>query len=225
MNRLLTYLILLIVAAGCGGDYRYVKFETSQPEDVNAKKSFKKNIQATYINCNDTNDQLVISDKLILNIISFKFKMHRNEIELDSSISIDLNNDDQLIKVLKEEVGWTSTIIGDTVTSFFQSSDTLFRLSNEHILKRLKGSYFLNYKLAESNWRVKRMDLKKDTLLIGEITPSDTLLQFDFISKTEELNEADSTKKVEYIAKPSKREFKKLLKPNSFEKTKCYYKN
>jgi hypothetical protein len=228
MNRLLPYLILLIVASaitGCGGDTKYVHFESSQPENVRAKKSFKKKIKATYTNYNNANDQLVISDKLIINLISYKFKMHRNEIELDSSISIDINNDDQLIRLLEKEFGWTATLAGDTITSFFQSSDTLFNLSVKHVLKRFKGSYFLNYKLAESDWRVKKMDLKKDSLFIGEITPSDTLLQYKFITKIEELNESDSTKTIEYIAKPSKREFKKLMKPNSFEKTKFYLKN
>ena len=42
--------------------------------------------------------------------------------------------------------------------------------------------------------------------------------------KTEELNETNSTRTIEYITKPSKREFKKLLKENSFKASKCYHK-
>jgi hypothetical protein len=227
VRKLFIILSVFIVASavvGCGDDYRYVKFETSQPENVTPKKAFKKNVQATYTNCYNTNEQLVITDKLIFNTQIIKIKTHRNDFEFDSTVVIDVQNNTQLIEML-EQNGWSVTVTGDTVLSSIQVNDTVFKISQSNVLKRLKGSYFLNYKKAESNWDVKRMDFKKDTLFVGEITPSDTLLQYDFISKIEELDETDSTKTIEYIANPSKREFKKLLKPNSFRKTKCYYKN
>ena len=224
MRKLLIILgTILIVTTGCG-DTEYVRFEESQPINVNPKKAFKKNIQATYTNCNDTNDQLVISNKHILNLQIFKLKTHRNDIEFDSTVVIDVQNNTHLIEVLEQE-GWSITIIGDTIFGSAQHSDTLFQLSNKNVLKRLKGSYFLNYKLGESNWRVKRMNLENDSLFIGEITPSDTLLKYEFITKTEEIDKVDSTKTIKYIARPSKREFKKLLKPNSFKETKCYKRN
>ena len=91
------------------------------------------------------------------------------------------------------------------------------------ILKKFKGSYFLNEKRNEDHWVVKRLDIEKDALLIGKVLPGDTLLRFDFVQKTEELNEKDSTITTEYLLTPNKRNFKKLMQTNSFELTECYY--
>lgn len=102
--------------------------------------------------------------------------------------------------------------------------DTIFQISENGVLKKFKGSSFLNFKKDESFWNVRQLNLIKDTLLIGQISPSDTLLRFDFASKTEDFDESDSTTTTEYLINPSKREFKKLMKSNSFDKCECYYK-
>jgi hypothetical protein len=224
MKKLLTILIVLFTTLGCGGDIQYVRFESPQPENVKSKKSFQKKVRSTYTNCYDPNDHLVITDKLVFTSQLWKLSYHRNDFDIDSSKVIDIQNDSQIIEALEKE-GLSVLIIGDTVYSSILLTDTLFHISEGQVLRKLKGSYFLNTKIDESFWEVQRMDLKKDSLFIGIITPSDTLLRFDFITKSEEIQEEDSVKIVEYLIKPSKKQFKKLLKPSSFEKTQCYCKN
>jgi hypothetical protein len=225
MKNLLLILVILISAFGCGGDIKYVRFESPQPENVNSKKTFQKKIRSTYTNCYNPNEQLIITGKHVVTKQIWKLKAHRNDLDIDSSnVVVDIHNDTQIIEALEKE-GLSVLIKDDTIYSSILLIDTLFYISEKNVLRKLKGSYFLNTKIEGSFWKVRRMELKKDSLFIGTITPSDTLLQFDFISKSEEIQEEDSVRIIEYLIKPSKRQFKKLLKPNSFEKTKCYYKS
>jgi hypothetical protein len=216
------YLILSICLISCA-DYEYVRFETSQPDGVNESKSFNRKIKGEYINCTNSEDKLTITNNMILNSLTLNFKTHRNEIEFDSTLTINRNNDDELRELFVSE-GYKVEINGDTIYAVHTEIDTVFLISQNQVLKEFKGSYFLNFKRDENYWEVNRLNLTKDTLLIGQISPSDTLLRFDFVSKTEEFNDSDSTKTTEYSINPSKKEFKKLMKSNSFEECLCYYK-
>jgi len=212
----------MICLVSCG-DYEYVRFETAQPEGVKESKFFNKKVKGEYINCSNSGDKLIISDELILNSRTFKFKNHRNDLGFDSTIIIDRNIDEELSNLFISE-GYEVEINGDTINASQTDIDTVFRISENQVLKKFKGSYFLNFKEDESFWNVSRLNLTKDTLLIGQISASDTLLRFDFVSKAEEFDDSDSTTITEYSINPSKKEFKKLMKPNSFEKCECYYK-
>ena len=132
-----------------------------------------------------------------------------------------------MIKYLNS-TGGIATIENDTIVYFEKYTDTLFSISKDNILKKSKGSYYLNFKISDIYWRVKKLNLKKDTLLIGEITTGDTLLRFDYARKIEEVSaRTDSgaiTKPREYILTPSKREFKKLVRSDAFETTEKYIK-
>jgi hypothetical protein len=218
------YILFSILLIGCG-DYAsdYVRFKTAQPDGVKTSDSFGRKVKGEYNNYSNPNNRLIISDNLILNAQTVHIKIHRDDLEFDSTISIDKNVDDQLTYFLKSK-GYGIEITNDTINAFQTFFDTLFNISKNQILKKFKGSYFINFKVDENSWKVQRFNLQKDTLLIGQITPSDTLLRFNFIVKNEELNESDSSTINEYFIHSSKKEFKKLLKPNSFEETECYYK-
>lgn len=211
----------MIFFVSCG-DYEYVRFETSQPDGTKESKSFSRKTKGEYISCSNPDDKLIVSDNLILNSRTFKFKSHRNDLEFDSTIIVDRDVDEELSQLFIRE-GYDIEIIGDTINASQINIDTVFQISDNQVLKKFKGSYFLNFKEDESFWNVSRLNLTKDTLLIGQISPSDTLLRFDFVDKHEEFNESDSTTTTEYSINPSKKEFKKLVKPNSFDKCKCYY--
>ncbi len=216
------YLFLTVLLFSCG-DFEYVRFETAQPDGVKESGSFSRRVQGEYINCLSTDDRLKISDKVILNSRTFKFKSHRSDLEFDSTSTVNRESDIELTRLFKSE-GYEIEIRGDSIYASHTDVDTIFQISENQILKKFKSSYFLNFKEHETFWIVKRLNLIKDTLLIGHITPSDTLLQFDFVVKNEDYNESDSTTITEYSINPSKREFKELMKQNSFKEGECYYK-
>lgn len=216
------YIIAVFLSFGCG-DYEYVRFETAQPDGLKASESFNRKVKGEYINCSNPSDKLYIYDKEVIRSRIFSFKSHRNDLEFDSTVTINRNLDYELTKLFNNE-GFEIKIISDTVHATKTETDTIFEISGNQILKKFKGSYFLNYKNYENFWSVKRLDINKDTLLIGQIYPSDSLLQFDFVVKSEKIDETDSTKTIEYAMNPSKKDFKKLMKPNSFDNCECYYK-
>ena len=217
------YILVIFLLTACGGDYEYVRFQTAQPNDEKAQKSFNRKIKGEYLSCSNKNKKIVIEDKLILNYITFEFISHRNDLDFDSINTIDRTNNEALQKFFKEQ-NWNIEIEGDTVKGSVIAIDTLFQISDRQVLKKFKGSYFLNTKDDENYWKVHRLDLTKDSLFIGHITPSDSLLRYDFVVKNEKLDVLDSSKTIEYVISPSRKEFKELMKPNSFEKKECYCK-
>lgn len=216
------YSLLVLSLISCG-DYKYVRFETAQPKDVNPINSFNRKVKGEYINCTNPEDKLTITNKLILNSRTLKFKTHRNNLEFDSTKTINRNNDAELKQLFATE-GYEIEIIRDSINVIQTDIDTVFHISDIQLLKKFKRSYFLNFKRDEKFWSVSRLNLNNDTLLIGQISPSDTLLRFEFVTKKEEFDDSDSTTTTEYSINPDKKEFKKLIKPNSFEECECYYK-
>lgn len=213
---------MAIYLVGCG-DYEYVRFQVAQPEGVKESRAFQRKVKGDYINCFDPYDRLVISENMILNARTFKFKGHRSDLELDSGIVVNTNIDQEL-RVLFESEGYEVEIVDDTIHASLVSIDTIFIVSDNQVLKKFKGSYFLNFQEGDDFWKVKRLNLRRDSLLIGQISPSDTLLHFDFVTKTVEIDNNDSTKATEYTINASKTEFKKLMKSNSFDHCECYLK-
>ncbi|MFT5916360.1 MAG: hypothetical protein ACI81T_002868, partial [Bacteroidia bacterium] len=85
-----------------------------------------------------------------------------------------------------------------------------------------RANYYLNSKKDTNYWTVRQLRLKKDTLLIGQITPSDTLLRFDFVSRKIDSTTSEVRKSIEYLVNSSRKNFKSLLKESSFEEAECY---
>jgi len=205
------------------GDYEYVRFESAQPSGVKASQSFNKKMKGAYRNCSNSDDQIIISDRLILNLRKFKFKSHRNDLEFDSSITVNKNKDAELISLLTSK-GYDIEIYGDTIKGSITNTDTIFQISDNQVLKKFKGNYFLNYRAGEKFWKVNSLNRNKDTLFIGQISPSDSLLHYDFVVKHEEFDDSTQKTTTDYALNPSKKEFKELMKSNSFDVWECYCK-
>ena len=120
--------------------------------------------------------------------------------------------------------GGMASVIDDSIFVNFSQIDTMFQISENQVLKKMKGGYFLNYEKNELDWRVKRIEMKNDTLFIGEISPTDSLLRYDFIEKDTTYNKYDSSSYINFATRPSRKELKKLVNDNTFQKTKCYCK-
>jgi hypothetical protein len=238
----LIYLIILICALSACKSTDMVKFEQSQPVSEKALSNFGRSIQGEYINSANPLEELVIESKLIRTSNVLDFSCLRSELKIDSSENIDINNDQELIKYLNVEGGIT-TIKNDSIFYRQIIVDTLFLINKDQILKRFAGNYFLNYHQSDNYWIVKKIEINNDTLLIGEIVPSDTLLRFDFVKKNERIiednitdNEQDSvviekdsniTKEerqavYDYILNPNKKDLRAMMKSNSFNDIKRY---
>lgn len=238
----LIYLIILIFTLSACKSTDMVKFEQSQPVSEKALSNFGRSIQGSYVNTVNSLEELVIESKLIRTSNVLAFSCPRSEIEIDSTENVDIYNDQELIKYLNAEGGITA-IHNDSI--FFRQTivDTLFLISNNQILKKFAKNYFLNYHQSDNFWMVKKIEINNDTLFIGEIVPSDSLLRFDFARKNERIIEGkitdneqdnvvikgDSSVKEEerravydYILTPNKQNLRAMIKSNSFDNIKKY---
>lgn len=215
------YLTILIIAlVGCKPTDE-VKFEEAQPESVKPISDFSRNIRGIYTCIENPDKELIIGSDMIQSLNTFSFAFERSEIEIDSTEGIDIYNDHELSNYLDLDGGKT-IIKGDSIFYNLTMRDTLFIPGDKQVLKKLSGNYFLNYKHDDNLWTVKKVEIHKDTLIIGEITPSDTLLRFDFVAKRETLIEKDSSTVKEYILTPDKRDLKKMIKSEAFNRTEKY---
>src|SRR5690606_30007480 len=104
----------------------------------------------------------------------------------------------------------------DTIPNQF-FYDTLFSFGKGHILKKFKGSYFLNIPYHE-NWEVKRLNLKNGIITIGEITSQDDITTMETITETKR----DTTSP--FKVNPTKRQLKRFIKEKGFTDEEFYIK-
>jgi hypothetical protein len=221
MKNIFQFILIFILLASCGQvDEVYVRFDSSQPSSKKPLSDFNKKIVGEYENLQNPRETLVITENQILKKRIWKFSQNRHELELDSNAKLDINDDSQLTDFF-ENNNYTISIYGDSLVLETTFVDTVFSISESEVLKKTKGSYFLNFQKGENKWEVMKLELKQDSIFVGAISPADTLLQFDFVVKTETI-EIDSSTTTEYLVNPKNREFKRLLKQNTFENTKCY---
>lgn len=212
-------LIAILFLFSCNDNNR-VKFEKPQPASVRELKHFGKDIQGVYVKYSNPNKTMAIFPDYIATNLHIQFRIGRFGLQLDSSAHFDINNDSALIAYFKQQ-NVDARITGDTIVYSQSIVDTIFMITENHILKRYKRNYFLNYKFDDNYWRVKKIKVRGDTLYVGEIYPNDSLLHYDYASLDTNINEKHAK---EYILSPSKREFKKLMRSKAFAITEKYIK-
>jgi hypothetical protein len=134
------FLLSLLATIGCVGDYEYVRFEAPQPEGVKNSNSFSKSIIGEYIHCSDSNQRLPIHQNRIMRHNKYGLKVHRDELELDSAVQIDKQNDEELKKLFENE-GFSVEIFNDTIKATYKNTNVLFEISENELLRNFRKNY------------------------------------------------------------------------------------
>ncbi len=95
--------------------------------------------------------------------------------------------------------------------------DTIFSFAKGNILKKFRGTYFLNEPFKD-NWEVKTLKLKNGILEIGIIASEDD------ISKMEEITATIRDSTIPFKANPTKSQLKSFVKENGFSEEKIFIK-
>ena len=192
-----------------------VYFEKPQPQRTSNQKSFKSPFMGTYRSANDSSS-IIISPKMIMR--EGKVLIRRTRGDIDSSHSYRLQKD-TLID-LSSRKKFPVKISNDTITYQLPEKDTLFVVSKDKLLRFMKGNHFLNYKISENHWYVKKMGFDKDgSLLISEIKVPDDIDNFKLIAEVKEMRGQDNPNSLEYLLDPKKKEMKAFLDKNGFRNT------
>lgn len=200
MKRLNFYFVLLVLALlSCEEP---ATFTEPQPKGTSSLNKFPKRIQGKFLSMDDSS--FLYIDKIsVKRQYDYKGKIHSNELE--SSIE---RHGDTLIDIHTNQF---ALILHESDSIHFRVNilDTLFLLSEENILKKYKGSYFLNLKVGEDKWEVKRLNYSMGKVQISSIESDEEINILNEITKI-----TDTTSSKTYS--PSKKEFRLFLKKGGF---------
>jgi hypothetical protein len=185
-----------------------VTFNQPQPADVKPLSAFPKRIHGKYISNNQAS-VITIADESMTIVYDYDEKIHKDSIgasyQLIGDTLIDTNND------CKKKIVFN----GDTIVQHQNWTDTIFHISQDNILKRFKGYYFLNEQIQPNVWSITKVGLKNGTLTVGRISKETEIAQLREITET--ITDTTSTH-----FNLSKRQFKSFVKHNGFSKEETY---
>jgi len=179
-----------------------VIFDQPQPADTKALTYFPKRIQGKYQSLRD-NSRINISTNSIIRTYDFDQRSSINE--LDSNYKIAGDTLTYLISGEKTRI----KLDADTIIIPVHMVDTLFLLSDENVLKKFKGYYFLSFLYQKQGWEVKKISLSEGNLSLSHIS---TQAEIDTLKEL-----AESTyDSLPYRFRPTRKQFKKFVKSEGF---------
>lgn len=178
-------------------------FDKPQPDNIKSLTSFPEHLQGNYL-ATDQASILTITDKLITRHFDFDRKKHKDS--LGSSYKISGDTLINLTEGTKEKI----LLKGDTVFEHANWKDTLFNITDQNVLKKFKGYYFLNIRYDDSVWEVKEISLKKGILTVGSISDKNDIQKLKEITETT----ADT---ISTQFSLTRRQFKEFVKQDGFE--------
>ncbi len=203
MRRNLIVLLVLIFFIGCGP---YIWFKVPQPEGRENLSEFPDELTGKYSSVYDTSTIRIESDKIIR---EYRENLLMTKVEFCEETGDSISEDTSFTFADNWDI--TVNSFGDSVKVFSRKDDELFKISDQQILREYKEYYFLNYKDTNDYWKVKILNLVKDTLEFDNILSDDDMENIRNITMVETVQDStDETSK--YYLKPTKRELKKILK-------------
>jgi hypothetical protein len=182
-------------------------FDQPQPSETDNMEQFPKRLQSQYVSQNGV-AIITISNKMITKTYEYLFKVNVNQLDSayklvgDTLISNDTREKEQVSRV------------GDTLVKSVYEIDTVFLISENNVLKKYKGYYFLNFLREKSNWEVKKLEIAHGILSISEIAGKN---DFDALREITETNDTTS-----YLFNPTKKQFKSFINLGGFSNKETY---
>lgn len=187
-----------------------VSFTEAQPVNEKALKKFPRRIRGEYADSAQVHF-ITISKHSVVNNTVWNYKIDPSELDsseavIEGNYIIDLATKKQ-IPFLKRN---------DSLVFTFHETDTIFSISERHVLKKYKGHYFINTTENDQTWEVRKLTLKKGKLQLQSIANETDLTKLRTITQTEN----DTT----YTFSPTKKQFKTFLHSGGFNSSTTYYK-
>jgi hypothetical protein len=131
---------------------------------------FPKRYRGLYWNVADSTE-LIISEHCVVRIDSADIRALRSDLDSGQCIV-----GDSIIE-LGDDVRMRIRVQGDSLFGqWVWSIDTLVDVGRGDVLKKAMGSVFLNVRLSDSSWEVRRLDLSHGGLTISRADSADALL-------------------------------------------------
>ncbi|MEZ4934025.1 MAG: hypothetical protein R2788_18110 [Saprospiraceae bacterium] len=205
MLRIIALLLFTSLIIRCGEPP--VVFEESQPKDL-APKAFFEPIYRGVFQCESDSSLVHVTAKTIYKEKAYKFKASLAEI--DSMEVAELVDSQLWVKGFEEPI--PIMIEGDSASGEIMLRDTLFNISENHILKHFRGHHILNKKLAANKWEVLilSIDYDLDLRLSEAVMPED----LEALKKITPVKDISTEEKDQILLSPTPSEFREILKRN-----------
>lgn len=208
MNKL-TILILALLLISCKEPL--VQFYKTQPENSRSLKFFPNKLIGNYY---DSENEIDIE---ITNSMIIKKSTLKDTFNVKVLSEVEVLRGDTLVNSKTFEKTFVKRV-NDTLFTNVLFKDTIFFISNENVLKKMKGYYFLNIKNSENNWIVKKLHFKNRLLNLNDISTTEE------IEMLEEITETKKDSSEPFVIKPTKKQFRAFVKKNGFSKGEVYIK-
>lgn len=191
MKKLITILVLAVFLVSCKKSIAH--FTEAQPVNKSNLKSFPKKIQGVYHNAAFDSD-LTIENQFVLLTTHFN----------------DTVNTAGLQELLSETKIYFQALNDSLFMVTYAETDTVFALSNQQVLRKWKGHYFLNSQQENKLWEVKKLTYKNNIVSVSDIVSEEVITQLDKLTGTT----ADTIRPKTYTL--NKKQFKQFVKENGF---------
>lgn len=165
MKRILLLSVLLLAIFSC---VPVVTFDRTQPEGVDSLTVIPKKLVGKYIAKNGATI-LTIDGKCMIMHYDYEIKLPRDSTNWDNLSAA-------------EKKGFR--LENDSIIEHVLDIDTIFKLSDDMVMKKFKGAYFLNTRKKGNSWYVQKMQLIKGMLTIGSISTKNELKTLDKVNES-----------------------------------------
>lgn len=197
-------LLITILSGSCD---QHARFEVPQPEGVKDITSIPSKLQGRYFAAEDSS-WLQITERTITRLKNENGVVAKSD--LDSAMVVEGNH----FTDLRAGISGTLKDEGDSVLLSFTHSDTLLSLSNDQILRRFKGHYFLNRKAFAGGWTVHVLEpIHKNSIQLQELTTPEDIQKLEELSGGTEIRD-EAGEVSEYRLRPTRKQLKQLMKYN-----------
>ncbi|WP_269235291.1 hypothetical protein [Flavobacterium flavigenum] len=208
MKKFVLIIVFILVVSACKkadaacADCFSIYFENLQPDKDLVLDRFPNKFRALYMNNDST--FIRIDESRILKEYYYKFKVHK--LTLDSTKSeYDIVNGKFITKDTKDKFDMFSK--GDSIELVQKHIDTLFRFSLYQKAKKINGQVILSRK-DSIFWVIQFLSIEKNILKIKNLCEKQDLEKLDSVTKVK----SKMLDSVSYFIKPTRSEFKSILK-------------
>lgn len=177
-------------------------FDISQPTNSSILGSIPNKFQGIYMSPDSL--YLTITNNIIFSEKETKFRFHKKQIDSLKEY-FDVVDGKYVLKDKTET--FKSRKVGDSIELLSKRIDTIFKMSDSQIVKKIK-SYLIVNQRDSIYWKVKILSLNRNSLIIRELSSIDDLRRMDSITKIHS-KKIDSTT---FSITPSRNEFKTFCK-------------
>ncbi|WP_026705523.1 hypothetical protein [Flavobacterium soli] len=179
-----------------------IYFEDPQPINDSELAKIPSKFIGEYLN--DDSLKLNITDEIISYTNNFKISIHKSELD---SLKDELVYKDGKFIEKKTNTVLENKIFGDSIEFNIKDVDTVFKFSDFQKAKRINGKLILSKK-DSLYWQIEILTLNKNVITIEELRADSDIMAIDSLTKIK----AKEIDRNNYIVKPSRKEFSKILK-------------